>query len=160
MAMVSAASAAPGATASAAATARPVNRRLESIVVPPLMAGASVTGRGKLPQAPGKSKAGRAVFLFQPSHRRGAGKSKRLQLYSAHSPFSLRGLGKWRQWDRCGWGNCEKPCGSPADACKGPPSPAMRQYRSMSPATLEREYSPSSMIGGDVSGYLDLYARR
>jgi len=30
----------------------------------------------------------------------------------------------------------------------------------MSPATLEREYSPSSMIGGDISGYLDLYARR
>jgi arylformamidase len=36
----------------------------------------------------------------------------------------------------------------------------MRKYRSMSPAMLEREYSPSSMIGGDISGYLETYAKR
>jgi arylformamidase len=36
----------------------------------------------------------------------------------------------------------------------------LRKYRSMSSGVLEREYSPSSMIGGDTSGYLDLYSRR
>jgi arylformamidase len=30
----------------------------------------------------------------------------------------------------------------------------------MSSGVLEREYSPSSMIGGDISGYLDAYAER
>src|SRR5436309_2769043 len=30
----------------------------------------------------------------------------------------------------------------------------------MAPAVLEREYSPSSMVGGDISGYLEAYAER
>jgi len=33
-------------------------------------------------------------------------------------------------------------------------------YRSMPRAMLEREYSPSSMVGGDISGYLAAYAER
>lgn len=36
----------------------------------------------------------------------------------------------------------------------------MRSYRSMTPRVLEREYSPSSMIGGDISDYLAAYAER
>jgi arylformamidase len=32
-------------------------------------------------------------------------------------------------------------------------------YRSMSPRVLEREYSPSTMVGGDISGYLADYAQ-
>jgi arylformamidase len=36
----------------------------------------------------------------------------------------------------------------------------MRAYRSMAPQVLEREYSPSSMVGGDISGYLTAYAER
>jgi arylformamidase len=36
----------------------------------------------------------------------------------------------------------------------------MPSYRSMASRVLEREYSPSSMIGGDISGYLAAYAKR
>jgi arylformamidase len=36
----------------------------------------------------------------------------------------------------------------------------MQTYRSMAPLVLEREYSPSSMVGGDISAYLATYAER
>jgi len=38
--------------------------------------------------------------------------------------------------------------------------PIVKTYRSMPPSVLEREYSPSSMLGGDISDYIAIYAER